>query len=206
MPKRAPEIGVPNTEAKPALMPQITRRRRSSSLMRKTSAKRLVSAAPICAAGPSLPTDPPKARVSTVAASLIGATNQSMRPERWWMAAITASVPWPRASGAKTRISQTQSGNASGSSSQGGAEDGMRARTHESEAASVHRKARVPKPTQSPAAAPSEAHLKVLMRSAACSVYHRPSSARSGGCVSDSSRPTRSSTRCHRLFWLIGME
>jgi hypothetical protein len=82
MPKRAPETGVPNTAAKPALIPQITRRRRSSSFRRIRSENRLVSAAPICAAGPSFPTEPPNASVSTVAPSLTGATIQLTRPDR----------------------------------------------------------------------------------------------------------------------------
>ncbi len=72
MPKSAPETGVPKTAAKPALMPQITSRRRSASSSPRRSEKREVSAAPIWAAGPSLPTDPPKASVRTVAAELHG--------------------------------------------------------------------------------------------------------------------------------------
>ena len=71
-------------------------------------------AAPICAHGPSLPTEPPKARVRTVATSLTGATRQSIFPDRVWIAAMTASVPCPFAEGAKVRMSQTQAGSASG--------------------------------------------------------------------------------------------
>src|SRR5713101_7586780 len=44
MPKSAPETGGPKTAAKPALMPQITSRRRSSSRSRSMSANRLVRA------------------------------------------------------------------------------------------------------------------------------------------------------------------
>ena len=63
---------MPKTAAKPAPIPQITSRRRSSSFRRSMSAKRLVIAAPIWAHGPSFPTDPPNASVTTVARSLIG--------------------------------------------------------------------------------------------------------------------------------------
>ena len=72
-------------------------------------------AAPICAHGPSLPTEPPKASVSTVASSLTGATSQSILPERSWIAAITASVPWPLAVGAKRPDQPDAGGSASGS-------------------------------------------------------------------------------------------
>src|ERR1051326_4272476 len=159
MPKRAPETGVPKTEAKPALIPQMTSRRRSSSRSFRMSAKRLVSEAPICAAGPSFPTEPPNASVSTVAASLTGAMSQSMRPDRWCTAAMTASVPWPRASGAKRRMSQTHAGRASGRSQNGANAPRVSHRTTGAEWASTQRKARVPSPTQTPAPAPRTALL-----------------------------------------------
>ena len=114
-----PEIGVPKTAAKPAPIPQITRRRRSSSFSRSTSAKRLVIAAPIWAQGPSFPTEPPKASVTTVARSLIGATFHGIRPDSRWIAAMTASVPWPRAVGANVRMRSTHAGSASGRSHTG---------------------------------------------------------------------------------------
>ena len=144
MPKRAPETGVPNTAAKPAPIPQITRRRRSSSLSRSTSAKRLVMAAPICAHGPSLPTEPPKASVRTVARSLTGATRQSIFPDRVWIAAMTASVPCPLAEGAKVRTSQTQAGSASGRRKYGRKAPGSTPSTSRDDAPSDQRKARVP--------------------------------------------------------------
>jgi hypothetical protein len=68
------------------------------------SAKRLAIEAPIWAQGPSFPTDPPKTSVTTVARSLMGATFQGVRPESRWTAAMTASVPCPRAVGANVRI------------------------------------------------------------------------------------------------------
>src|SRR5215471_931944 len=52
-------------------------------------------------------------------------------------------------------------------------------------AARTQRNAFVPRPTQTPAAAPRTAHLSVLTRSAACSAYQRLSSA-SRGVVSGS--------------------
>ena len=116
------------------------------------SANRLVRAAPICAAGPSLPTDPPNARVTTVALSLTGATSQSTRPARWCTAAMTASVPWPRASAAKVRMIQTQSGSATGRKMKTGTRPGVSARAQSAERARAQRKTRVPRPTQTPGA------------------------------------------------------
>ena len=194
MPKSAPETGVPNTAANPALMPQITSRRRSSSRRRRMSANRLVRAAPICAAGPSLPTDPPNASVTTVAASLTGATSQSTRPDRWCTAAMTASVPCPRASGENVRMSQTQSGSATGRNTNGGTRPSVSARAQPAERSSADRKTRVPRPTQTPAAAPSSAHLRVLISRAVCSVYQRLSSERRG----DSSRKAKPRSRASR--------
>ena len=190
MPKSAPETGVPKTAANPAPTPQITRRRRSLSSSRSTSAKRLVIAAPICAHGPSLPTEPPKASVTTVARSLIGATSQSTLPDRWWIAAMTASVPCPFAEGAKVRMSHTHSGSASGSRKYGRHHAPGSVRSARCEAAPRdQRKARVPQPTQAPATAPRSAHFRVVTTRAACSVYQRPSSARRGG--SARRRPSR---------------
>ena len=40
-------------------------------------------AAPICAQGPSFPTEPPNASVVTVASSLTGATCHSILPDLW---------------------------------------------------------------------------------------------------------------------------
>ena len=194
MPKRAPETGVPKTAANPAPTPQITRRRRSLSSSRRRSAKRLVIAAPICAHGPSLPTEPPNASVTTVARSLTGATSQSTLPERWWIAAMTASVPCPFADGANVRMSHTHRGNARGRRKYGRKPPGNAWPTSREEAARDHRKARVPQPTQAPATAPSSAHFKVVTTSAACSVYHRPSSDRRGGSSSSEGFIGRSSS------------
>ena len=58
---------------------------------------------------------------------------------------------------------------------------GRRRPTSRDDAASDQRKARVPQPTHTPATAPSSAHFRVVTTSAACSVYHRPSSDRRGG-------------------------
>jgi hypothetical protein len=55
------------------------------------------------------------------------------------------------------------------------------------------RKARVPQPTHTPAIAPKSAHLRVVMNSAACSTYHRLSSARCGGSASSEGFTNRES-------------
>ena len=77
----APAMGVPKTEAKPALIPQMTSflrsGRQSSTGRRKMEAR----PAPICAQGPSLPAEPPKARVMTVATSLTGTTMGLILPD-----------------------------------------------------------------------------------------------------------------------------
>jgi hypothetical protein len=91
---------VPKTVAKPALIPQITSFRRSRGRSRRIEATLEASAAPICAHGPSFPTEPPTAMVNTVATSLTGATVVRIRPHRRWTASITFSVPCPVASGA----------------------------------------------------------------------------------------------------------
>ena len=97
---------------------------------------------------------------------------------------MTASVPWPRAVGANRRIRNTHAGSASGRSHVGEIPPGVTRFTHVPDAASAHRNARVPKPTQRPAAAPRNVHFSVLMRSAVCSVYQRVSSASRGGGAS----------------------
>ena len=166
------------------------------------SANRLVIAAPIWAQGPSFPTEPPKASVTTVARSLIGATFHGIRPDSRWTAAMTASVPWPRAVGANVRIRSTHAGSASGRSHVGEIPPGVTRFTHVPDAASDHRNARVPKPTQRPAAAPSNAHFSVLMTSAVCSVYQRVSSASlGGGCPSGPHRQRAVTRKCPRRFW-----
>src|SRR3954466_6265220 len=107
---------------------------------------------------------------------------------------MTASVPWPRASAENLRIIQTQIGRAIGSNTKTGTRPFVSARAQAADRSSAHRNTRVPRPTQTPAAAPSSAHLSVLISSAVCSVYHRLSSARRG----DSSRRVRRWKRANR--------
>src|SRR4029079_18118833 len=73
----------------------------------------------------------------------------------------------------------THRGSATGSTTNGGKRPvAMPARS--AERARNQRKTRVPRPTQTPALAPSRAHFNVLISSAVCSVYQRLSSARVG--------------------------
>src|SRR5258708_6216924 len=98
---------------------------------------------------------------------------------------MTASVPWPRASGENVRISQTQIGSAIGRRTKGGKRPGVSARAQSADRLRAHKNTRVPRPTHAPAAAPRNAHLTVLISRAACSVYHRLSSERRGGSSRD---------------------
>ena len=165
----APAIGVPNTVAKPAPMPQITTLRRSRRLSRSIEASPEASDAPIWAAGPSLPTDPPTPIVTTVAASLIGATASGMRPPRWWTASMTLSVPCPSASGARKRTRRCAATKPGGSHS----------RCHGACAASpvtqsrIRRKIVVPTPARMPTAAASSVHLTRLATRVPCSANIR---------------------------------
>jgi hypothetical protein len=79
-PNIAPEIGVPNTAANPALIPQITIFFLCSFENLNKSAIKDAAPAPICAAGPSLPAEPPAKIVITVAISFIGITKISIFP------------------------------------------------------------------------------------------------------------------------------
>ena len=72
MANRAPATGVPNTAAKPALIPQMTSRMRSMSSRRRSCPNAEHSPPPICAQGPTLPADPPLAIVTIVAMNLTG--------------------------------------------------------------------------------------------------------------------------------------
>src|SRR5471032_1301499 len=58
-PKMAPASGVPNTDAKPALMPAMISRRRWRCAMLNRWVSWSASAAPICTAVPSRPTEEP---------------------------------------------------------------------------------------------------------------------------------------------------
>ena len=91
------------------------------------------------------------------------------------------------ASAAKVRMIQTQIGSATGRKMKTGTLTGVSARTQSAERSSAQRNTRVPRPTQTPAMAPSIAHLSVLMSSAVCSVYQRVSSESRG----DSSRKAK---------------
>ena len=115
-PKIAPAIGVPKTEANPALIPQITIFLRSWSESRSRSANSDASPAPICAHGPSLPADPPQASVTIVATSFTGITAALILPDFVWIASMTFSVPCPSASGASHLMSTMLTTKATGSS------------------------------------------------------------------------------------------
>src|SRR5262249_15706795 len=82
---------------------------------------------------------------------------------------------------------QTHSGRATGRKTNGGTRPGVSACAQSRDRSRDQRKTRVPRPTQTPAAAPSTAHFNVLISSAVCSVYQRLSSARRG----ESSRTAR---------------
>src|SRR5580704_17915697 len=71
-------------------------------------------------------------------------------------------------------------GRASGSTTNAGTRPWVSERAISVDRVSDHRKPRVPRPTHTPAPAPSTAHLSVLMTSAVCSVYQRLSSERRG--------------------------
>jgi hypothetical protein len=60
-------------------------------------------AAEICAAGPSVPPEPPEPIVIADATSFTTVTIPGMSRGWWWMASIAASVPWPSASFASQR-------------------------------------------------------------------------------------------------------
>src|SRR5580700_3446017 len=125
---------------------------------------------------------------------------------------MTASVPWPRASAENVRTIHTQVGSATGRNTNGGARPFVSARAHSPDRSSAHRKTRVPRPTQTPAAAPSNAHFRVLISRAVCSVYQRLSSERRGDSspeakprsrVNRSRKPSDIRSSCHgssRLF------
>ncbi|GBE03711.1 hypothetical protein BMS3Abin09_00629 [bacterium BMS3Abin09] len=97
----APAIGVPKTDANPALMPHMTSFWRSLLLKRKMEANIEESPAPIWAAGPSFPAEPPAAMVIMVVASFTGTVMAFILLLRWWIASMTFSVPCPLASGAR---------------------------------------------------------------------------------------------------------
>ena len=83
--------------------------------MRPRLAKAEAIPAPICAHGPSLPAEPPPARVITVATSFTGTTANGIRPACSCKAAITRSVPLPSASGASQSTSAALINNVTGS-------------------------------------------------------------------------------------------
>ena len=125
------------------------------------SAKRLVMAAPIWAHGPSLPTEPPKASVRTVAGELDRRDPPVDLPRPLVDGGDDGLRPVPRASGAKVRMSQTQAGSASGRRKYGRKaprEDALR------RAATTPRATRgrpgVPQPTQRPATGTQERPLQ----------------------------------------------
>ncbi len=78
MPKTAPASGVPKTEAKPALMPDMSRTRRSRGFMRKGRASWSASEAPVWMAVPSRPAEPPKRWVRKVPRRISGVMRSGM--------------------------------------------------------------------------------------------------------------------------------
>src|SRR5258708_34554372 len=107
---------------------------------------------------------------------------------------MTAAVPGPGASEENVRMSQTQIGGAIGKNTNAGTRPAVSTRAQSAERLRAHRKTRVPSPTHTPAAAPSNAHLRVLISRAVCSVYQRLSSERRG----DSSREAKPRNRVNR--------
>src|SRR3546814_1097914 len=63
-------MGVPNTLANPALTPQATKRLRNSVFKPSKCPMPDASVAPICEHGPSLPAEPPLAKVTIAATGL----------------------------------------------------------------------------------------------------------------------------------------
>jgi hypothetical protein len=169
MPKIEPAMGVPKTVAKPALIPQTTILRWSRRRSRRAEAIVEASAAPICAHGPSLPTDPPTAIVSTVATSLIGATFGAIRPQRRWTASMTFSVPCPAASGASTCTSTAAASRPGGRSQRLYGRRLTASAVHVSDA----RKAAVEAPTSTPTPAARAVHLTTLAKSVVSSRRRR---------------------------------
>ena len=165
----APAMGVPNTVAKPALIPQITSFLRSFSSNRSNRANSDDSPAPIWAHGPSLPADPPAARVMRVATSLTGTTAAGMTLPCLWIASITFSVPWPCASGATRVVSRVLIQNASGRR--------RKVKAYRSPCIVAHdrrrRNAVVARPTMTPVQDPSTIHLMTLANRTDCSVMVR---------------------------------
>ena len=113
-PKIAPAIGVPKTVAKPALIPHMTSFFLSCLLNFKSLEIKEATPAPICAPGPSLPTEPPAKIVRTVVKVLTGITETLIFPSSLCTAEITFSVPCPSAEGANVFVSQTLKTSATG--------------------------------------------------------------------------------------------
>ena len=98
-PNSAPASGVPNTDAKPALMPAISRTRRSSGRSRNRCVSWSASAPPICTAVPSRPTDAPNRCDTTVPPSTSGAMRSGTTRFGSWISSMSrllpASTDWP---------------------------------------------------------------------------------------------------------------
>ena len=110
----APAIGVPKMEEKPALIPHITIFFLSTSSNLRREANNEANVAPIWAAGPSLPAEPPAEMVTTVARSFTGATFGFILPLCLFTASMTFSVPWPSASGERYFTSRVLASRAKG--------------------------------------------------------------------------------------------
>ena len=74
---------------------------RIASVKVERSARNDPNPAPICAIGPSRPPDPPDPIVIGGGDRLHHRDAAPDAARVWWKAAITTSVPWPSASGAK---------------------------------------------------------------------------------------------------------
>ena len=88
----------------PPARPARSRMRRCVGDSFSRVATQLPRAAPIWDMGPSLPAEPPLARVMIEVTALIGATMGRIRPLRLWKASIRALVPGPPASRAKRQM------------------------------------------------------------------------------------------------------
>src|SRR5262245_52399139 len=93
-------------------------------------------------------------------------------------------------------MNHTHAGRASGNRTNTGTRPNVTARASSAERTRNHKNTRVPQPTHTPAAAPRNAHFKVPMSRAVCSVYQRLSSARRGGSL-DAPKPSQCVAKSH---------
>ena len=104
--KIAPAIGALKVAARPAAAPQPTSVRSWRPGTRSACPIAEPSTAPICTIGPSCPAEPPEPSVTADAVIFTAAVRRRITPPRSATASITSGIPWPRASGAKRRITR----------------------------------------------------------------------------------------------------